>query len=268
MRPWQAARYLLYGMCPVVGGKFTYDGTRVYFPRGSAIFRRSCEQRTYEPDVTACLCRLVQPGSWFIDVGANIGLTSLPVLSNVPGAQVLSFEPSPVSLLYLERTWRESEFGARWKLVPKAAGDSLGSVEFYASRPGNAAYDGLRDTKRGGEKHHIVVKQTTVETEWRRLGRPRVSYMKVDVEGAEIKVLKGSCELIERERPHVLLEWNQENLAPYQTDVGALVEHANSFAYEIQALPSLARVSGVESLKAWMVQTESFLMVPMALRTH
>src|SRR2546426_12926 len=82
-----------------VHGRFTYYRTRVYFPKGSTIFRWSCEQGgIYEPEVTAWLCRLAQPGKTFVDVGANIGLTSIPVLETVCHARVISFEPSPGSL--------------------------------------------------------------------------------------------------------------------------------------------------------------------------
>src|SRR5262249_225592 len=159
-------------------GKFHYYGSRIFFPTGSVIFRRLCDQGTYEPEVTKWLCRLATPGKLFIDVGANIGLTSIPILRTVPSARVLSFYPSPSSLPYLERTWQESEFRDRWEVVPKAAGDSVGSVQFCAAIAHNAGFDGLRDTKRGGEKHTVGILQTTVDTEWSRLGRPHVSCMK------------------------------------------------------------------------------------------
>src|ERR1043165_8900521 len=114
----QATKYLRFGMCPGLAGRFSYFGTRVYFPKGSVIFRRTCETGVYEPEVTGWLCRLAQSGKLFIDVGANIGLMSIPVLRTVQTARVLSFEPSPTSLQYLERTWRESEFRDRWEVVP------------------------------------------------------------------------------------------------------------------------------------------------------
>ena len=125
-----ASKYIIFGICPGLAGRFSYFGTRVYFPNASAVFRLACEKGIYEPDVTGWLCRLAQPSHLFIDIGANIGLTSIPVLRTVKGARVLSFEPSPNSLPYLERTWSESDFKNRWEIVPKAAGESAGTVQF------------------------------------------------------------------------------------------------------------------------------------------
>src|SRR2546426_10237003 len=63
----QALRYLWFGMCPLVARRFTYYGTKVYFPRASVTFRRACEEGVYEPDVTPWLCRLAQAGTTFLD---------------------------------------------------------------------------------------------------------------------------------------------------------------------------------------------------------
>jgi FkbM family methyltransferase len=258
-------KYLLWGFCPGLAGKFKYFGTRVYFPKGSAIFRMACEKGTYEPDVTEWLCRLVRTDTLFIDVGANIGLTSIPVLRAVQGSRVLSFEPSPNSLPYLERTRRESEFERRWSIVPGAAAESEGIAQFYVATPEYGAWDGFQDTKQAGKLAALEVPQTTLDAQWRRLGCPSVSCIKIDVEGAETKVLRGADEVITRERPYVLLEWSQVNLAPHGTEIGALLEYARSRNYDVVAFPSLSPVTGVRVLELHMLQTEMFLLVPRTL---
>src|SRR6185503_3121376 len=203
----RAAKYVVLGLCPGVGGKFTYFGTRAYFPKGSAIFQSACEQGIYEPDVTQWLCRLVEPGTLFIDIGANIGLTSIPVLREVQNCRVLSFEPSPNSLPYLQRTHSESVFRDRWEVLGKAAGDGARAAQFCVAAPRYAGLDGLRDTQRAEQLQSVEVPVTTVDAEWQRLGSPRVSCIKIDVEGAESLVLAGSEEIVRRERPRILLEW-------------------------------------------------------------
>ena len=257
-----ATRYMVRGLFPVVGGKFTYFGTRTYFPRGSSIFQSACQDDIYERDVTAWLCHLVEPESLFIDVGANIGLTSIPVLREVPTSRVLSFEPSPNSLPYLQRTRRECAFQDRWDVLGKAAGDSEGTVQFCIADPRYGALDGLKDTRRGGELHAVHVPVTTLDTEWRRLGSPRVSCLKIDVEGAEALVLAGAEGIVSHERPYVLLEWHRVNLAAHGIDVGALLSYANSHDYDVVAFPSLVRVAAVHLLEIHMLQTEMFLLVP------
>lgn len=253
-------KYLVLGLCPGVGGRFTYFGTRVHFPLGSAMFLKVCEQDVYEADVTACLCRLVRPRTLFIDIGANIGLTSVPVLREVPSAQVLSFEPSPNSLQYLNRTRRESPFDGRWEIVGKAAADRAGVAQFSVVVPRYSAMDGLRDTGRAGKSSTVQVPVTTVDAEWQRLGSPSVSCIKIDVEGAEAQVLAGSEALITRERPSIVLEWNRTNLNAHRVDVGSLLQYAESHDYHVIALPDLVEVSELSSLEHHMISTEMFLL--------
>jgi FkbM family methyltransferase len=216
-------------------------------------------RKVYEREITAWLCRLAQPDKTFVDIGANIGLTSIPVLQTVCNASAISFEPSPSSLPYLMRTRQKSRFRERWEVVPKAAGDSIERVQFCAAAPHYAAFDGSCDTGRGGEKDQVEILQTTVDTEWRRLGCPPVSLMKIDVEGAESRVLDGSHALIQKERPYIVIEWNR---APYKIDPGFLVEYAISHEYEILSLPNLNAITSNYLLDVHMLHTESYLLVP------
>jgi FkbM family methyltransferase len=257
-----STKYLVRGLIPGLRGRFDYHGTRVYFPKASFLFRKVCEKGTWEPEVTAWLCRAAKPNKLFIDVGANIGLTSIPVLRNVLESRVLSFEPSPNSLPYLQRTWRTSKFHDRWEIVPKAASNTIGSIQFHVGDPRNAAWDGLRDTMLDGGRHAIEIPQTTVDLEWERLGRPAVSCIKIDVEGAETKVLIGAEQLVRQERPYIILEWARVNLAPYGTDPGFLLQYARTHAYDVQSFPCMAPVSELQELEREMHQAEMFLLAP------
>jgi FkbM family methyltransferase len=262
MTPSATAKYFVRGLCPGLRGRFTYYGTTVYFPAASFLFRMVCEKGTWEPEVTAWLCRTVEPGTWFIDVGANIGLISIPVLQAVSNSHVLSFEPSPNSAPYLERTGRDSRMRDRWEVITKAAGDSVGTVRFCIASPRSGAWDGLRDTGLAGERRCVEVIKTTVDNEWRRVGCPRVSCMKVDVEGAESYVLKGANEMVHREKPRILLEWSAVNLAPYGVEAGFLLEYADSHGYCVLTFPSLNGISTEQDLQLGMLDAEMFLLIP------
>jgi hypothetical protein len=56
---------------------------------------------SYEDREAAELCRLVRPGTWVFDVGANIGLTSLEFAR--VAERVLALEPNPPTAERLER---------------------------------------------------------------------------------------------------------------------------------------------------------------------
>ena len=206
--PRQWAKYHLYNR----RGAFPYFGYRVYFPKGCNAFRAACDQGIFEASNVRILQRLCQPGTYMFDVGANLGLMALPVLSSVAGAKVVSFEPSPNTVPFLRRTIAHSGLDDRWQLVEKAVAGAPGTAGFSLSTQTEGLYDGLRHTRRAPQSRQVQVDVTSLDEAWISLGRPRVSMIKIDVEGGELDVLRGARECLGRERPHVLLEWCDLNL--------------------------------------------------------
>ena len=251
----------LYGSCPGLRGRFPYFGTKVYFPPGSLAFVAVCNQGSYEPDNARVLQAMTLPDTWLFDVGANLGLMSIPVLAAQPKANVLSFEPSKNSLPYLRRSIAESPYGDRWQLVPKAVGERSGRVGFALASPENALFDGLLDTARVAVSCETEVEMTTLDTEWERLGRPAVSAIKIDVEGAELRVLDGAARCLASQRPALLLEWSATNLPAYNTTPESLLVFAESSGYRVHTVPHFVAVTNWQELRVHMAFTENFLLL-------
>ena len=247
---------------PNLTGTLFYHGVKVYIPRSSYSVAMIRSKGGFESFNIKVLEALVAPNSWFFDIGANLGLMSIPVLAAVSESHVLAFEPSPNSLPFLTRTIRDSRFTARWRLVPKAAGCQCGRREFNISEPENAEFDGLLNTARVKSRREVQVEVTTVDEEWARLGKPLVSAIKCDVEGAETLVLRGAKECLKQNRPFVLLEWNKRNLDAYTVNSDALLGLAMEFESDLYALPHLVSVKTHVELNLQMIATESFLLAP------
>ena len=256
LRQW--AKYRIYSPA----GVFPYFGTRVHFPKGCVAFQAVCCQGIFEADNVRLLRQLCRPGTYMFDVGANLGLMAVPVLQDVPDSRVVSFEPSPNALPWLKRTIAGSAVKARWQLVEKAASGAAGRAEFSVSTPANGLYDGLRHTERSAELRRATVEVTTLDLEWQRLGRVPVSIIKVDVEGAELEVLRGAGECLARTRPYVLLEWSPLNLKAYKTSHAALYYFARERQYRLYALPAMVPLLAPADLELQAMRTESFLMAP------
>ena len=135
-----------------------------------------------------------------------MGLMSVPILHTMKDVNVLSFEPSPNSCPYLHRTRNESPWKDRWKTVFKAVGDQAGETEFHLSQPNYGGYDGIKWTRRVKTTDTVIVPMTTLDDEWKALGKPPVSCVKLDVEGAEMRALAGARELLQTMRPYS--SWN------------------------------------------------------------
>jgi len=253
----------LYGSCPGFAGSFPYCGTRIYFPRRCRLFQTTCRQGVFERDNVNLLCRLARRGGTVFDIGANIGLMAAPILRNCPNTTVVSFEPSPSTLKYLEKTISISPYRSRWTLVPKAVCDSDGVVHFYtAAAVEMAAFEGLADTTRGGPTRQVTVSATRLDVEWESLGKPTISAIKIDVEGAEMRVLSGAEGCLSAQRPPILLEWNADNLKASAVLPNRILEFAQQTAYSLHSVPQLTRIADDSELRLHMEMTESFLLWP------
>ena len=208
-------------------------------------------------------CRtLVKPNTTYFDVGANIGLMSVPILQGCSNCMVVSFDPSPNTVPYLQRTAAESSFKNRWVVIPRALSDTQGQAEFYLASKELSMFDGLRDTRRVTMARTVTVEVSTLDTEWSTLGRPIVSVIKCDVEGNELAILRGAGSLIERDRPFVLMEWNRDNLRAYEYNPTEILTFSSSNGYRLFALPQIVEVSSPLELTLQMTLTESFLLAP------
>ena len=253
---------LVYATWPKGNLSFTYFGTRVFFPDGSLIFAMACDQGIYEADVVRVVNYLLVPGSYYFDIGANIGLMAVAGLASRPDCKVVSVEASPSTLKYLRRTHAESSFKDRWTIVGSAVGPAKGEVTFYEGPAAVGALDGLKDTGRSGDKQAITLPMTTIDQIWQDQGRPPVSVIKMDIEGGEHGAFKGAGELIAAHKPALVVEWSRLNLPAYGIPEDALLGIADKLGYEILSLPGYVAVRSSVELRLRMLETETFVLVP------
>jgi len=256
------AKKCIYTYCPGLSGAFPYFGTRVYFPRKSFIFDLVCEEVIYEQKLLSLIKAAASRGGWYFDVGANIGLMSVPILKMCDNVHVLSLEPSPNTRDFLYRTRHESPWKDRWKVVFKAVGAQIGQTTFCLSDPRFGGYDGVKDTGRVDSAGVTTVPLTTLDEEWRTLGRPQVACLKLDVEGSEIRALAGAKELIQTTKPWVFLEWYEPNFRCFGHRAQDLLEVAREMRYQLVALPDIVEIRSQVLLTLHVQSTASFALLP------
>lgn len=245
-------------------GRFTYFGETIRFSADSLVFQEACEHGIYEQANLRFLQCAARPGTWYFDIGANIGLMSAPLLQSCPDLTVVSVEASPRTSAFLAASAADSPNRGRWHVVPSALGSSSGKIAFHASAAAGGVYDGLRDTGRAGGGAPVEVDLTTLDLLWEKHGRPPVSLLKIDVEGAETEVLRGARACLAATRPIVLLEWNPVNLAAYHLSPESLLPLAAELGYEVLTTPGLAPVRNPGTLSFFSRVNETFLLVPQA----
>ncbi|MEA5581127.1 FkbM family methyltransferase [Nodularia harveyana UHCC-0300] len=239
---------------------FVYFDTKVFFPKNSIIYQKYLTEGVYEKENIKIIINLLSDNSFYFDIGANIGLMAIPILKKVDSCTVVSFEPSPNSVSYLKRTLKGSLFTNRWFLIEKAVGAEMGELEFCFSFKNLGAYDGFRNTNRMPITGKTTVPVTTIDLEWKNREKPKVSVIKIDVEGAEMEVLKGAIQCIQQEKPSILIEWNMKNLQAYNSNPEELVYFADKYNYQVYSIPDFNLVNSPNQLLKSMEHTESFLL--------
>lgn len=131
-----------------------------------------------------------------MDCGANIGFFSRLALDK--GARtVIAFEPSPETALCLRRNLAAEIDSGRVIVVEKGLWDSETKLSFSTNVKNNPG------------AHHVVegaggdteISVTTIDTLWTELALPKVDYLKMDIEGSEIRALRGGAATISRYKP-------------------------------------------------------------------
>jgi FkbM family methyltransferase len=227
-----------------------------------SILRTGC----WEEDVSLVLRTAVKPGTLVFDVGANIGASALWVLDRHPTVRVVSFEPSPTVLPHLTRTHDESRFRDRWEVVPKAVMDRPGEAVTFTVHTGSGSdvFEGFRDTgRRTAVTAKVEVPATSIDAEWEARGRPAVSAIKIDVEGAELGVIKGAARCLEAFRPAVITEWCPDNFAAYGCEPVDMLHLAAASGYDSYVIPGLYPLSADPRVLPYQLAThENLLLLP------
>jgi FkbM family methyltransferase len=183
------------------------------------------------------------------------------VLQECRDCRVVSFEPSPNSLPYLERTRAESSHRDRWTVIGAAVAEHSGEHAFTIGSPMDALYDGFRSGDRIAGARTITVPVTTLDETWRELGQPAVSFIKIDVEGAEAGVLNGAEALLGQCHPAVVVEWIAPYLQRFRTPAPELLEIAHRHNYRVFTIPGGAPVDNESALAAQMIDCDNFLLL-------
>jgi FkbM family methyltransferase len=160
---------------------------------------------------------LVKAGAFrsFLDVGANIGLYGFIFASIVNDATVTMIEPDDSNARLIRKTIHASK--VRLTLVEAAASDESRSMTFYK--------DGLTGSTgslvRSGDDSYIATyhHQAPLAMSIRAVTLDELcpvdspDFIKIDVEGAELKVLRGAQALISRFHPALMFECDQDQEA-------------------------------------------------------
>lgn len=145
--------------------------------------------------------RFIHTGDHVIDAGANMGAFALPMARAVgPNGSVMAFEPQPEIFNCLQNTAALNKM-PQLQVFQKGLGEVAGIVHCAGQNYSDMGHFA---------GHSLLEKGTDIKVEIVRIDdvflAPRLSFMKIDVEGMEEDVLKGAAQTIRRDRPVLYVE--------------------------------------------------------------
>lgn len=206
----------------------------------------------YDLAVSEALLRLVDAGDTVIDAGGNIGYMSVLLSAGVgPGGTLLAFEPHPALFDLLCTNVRSVRAGSleRTELYRAALGAAAGTARLVVP-PEFQDNDGLCSiaTDAASSAPGFDVDVVTIDD---TLGQRPVSLMKLDVEGHELQVLRGSVAALGEGRiRHIVFE-------DHDVAHSEVVRVLRGFGYEIFSLgwsmngPKVAPLEGFTAAKPY-----------------
>jgi FkbM family methyltransferase len=191
-----------------VGGNYIYVS-----PDSALKFWKRDLDRT-DPALFDWAAEFIKAGDVVWDIGANVGLFSFAAAS-VCGSkgQVLAIEADLCLVEILRRSARSQGNGtAPVVTLPVAISDRVDVAEFIIAARGRSANhlaEAEGSSQTGGPRETILAMTVTLDWLLERFPAPNV--LKIDVEGAEHKVLQGAQKLLSTHRPDLICEVHAGN---------------------------------------------------------
>ncbi|MFW9801863.1 MAG: FkbM family methyltransferase [Candidatus Thorarchaeota archaeon] len=178
----------------------------------------------HEPETTAYLRANVTPGCIAVDIGANVGYFTL-LFARLVGAsgKVFAFEPDERMFPFLEENVRLNGY-ENVNLDSRAISDHNGQQRFFLNS--HLSRSGLTPSRN-------IKRITEVETvRLDNLNLERVDWVKIDVEGSELSVLKGMKRTIS-ENPdiRIIVEFVPEHIIGSGNDINEFFDLLDGFDF-------------------------------------
>jgi FkbM family methyltransferase len=176
----------------------------------------------------------------FVDVGAMLGVVSLPVSrSHAGNVKVIAFEPAHRSVSGLRRAITVNDI-TNIEIIEAAVGKESGQATFAEAPfdetgqiPWLAQTSSMSHGNVDPKAETYSVECKTLDNFFRsRSDRSNVSVIKIDVEGFEIDVLDGALELIEHTRPSISIDIHPHPFQPGITTEDQVRQRLSNYKFE------------------------------------
>lgn len=210
-------------------------GGRFVLSKDSHIFRRFLLHGSYESHLVEIVEKHLQDGVDFIDVGANIGLFSILAAKRSGDGRVLAVEPTANACRYLRENVDKNRVGSRVHIFEGCIMDYSGTVTIHAIH-GMEEYSSTgpidHPAATGRDTQAYSVPCTTLD-ELIADHDVMPGLIKIDAEGAEMKIFEGAHNTLTDLRPVIVCELSDALLENRGGSATKVIEFLEDHGYRV-----------------------------------
>ena len=206
----------------------------------------------FERATSRAIKNVLFPGAVVFDIGANVGAHALPMAKLVgKTGKVYAIEPTD---------WAFEKLSKNFKLNPELSSSLILKQMVFSDLKSDLPQKIYSSWKlEDGETHPIhgghlnsmdKAESSSLDQEVQRLGLKKIDFIKLDVDGFELKVLKGGVQTLTTMKPKIILEITPYTLEEQGDSLGELLELLKKLNYRIYSEDGKTEISfDVEKLK-------------------
>lgn len=186
-----------------------------------------------EKDILKLILKDINKSDVFYDVGANIGIYSMLIADKIGDENVVAFEPHPNNVNHLQKNANINSYDDM-SIIDYALFDSnkVQTIKETGIHPGEGEH--YIDKNQGT----LNIKTNTGDKLIDEFHLPKPDIIKIDVEGAEVRVLNGMLNSINDCR-YILIEVHPSRMIErYNNSMGDIIDIAKTYKFKVNKISS------------------------------
>ena len=179
------------------------------------------QNEIYEQNIIDLILKYYIQNTEIIDIGANIGLVTIPIVNIYPNTTIHSFEPDATNFLILQKNTQQHKNINIYQTAISDQNELCNMTIATFNKGGNYIHSSTNQNNKHTKYthpttnnietkiHNVFIPAINIDS-IQHIFKQKISVIKIDVEGYETKTIRGAIQTIQKHRPVIIVEiWNR-----------------------------------------------------------